>query len=799
MNSTEPQQNSEENNYLDCKSLYDDIQQTAHIPGIARETTSPTQVVIRDMYINLGDVYNNFQTQGVKPKVVFVYADAVLIPANVVLDGTGLIIAARRVEVEGNRRVLLDYRKSLVARLIVYTNELVGSLDAVAVTSLNPQEPPTVFPVGPVDSKGVLIAYRQEKPTKTPLDRLEQGVSLAIGEDFYISLVSIFQFATLLFDTNPQLADSMLSWIKGSTAESLELTEMNLQSSSLLVMLKASYGKATFVPSLDQQLYKDLAKAFVDAAQAYERNYERFSDKNEAIESRKEAAKLMLAERLDKTGFVNKLIEQTLSDLQKAENAVNTAKNRLESQNNKVNLAKISFELGLKQWEYEQTLKAVFQGIGAVLSFAAAIPALFAGQPQIAATAVASVPAKFTEIAKVMEMLAKITSALQNIVTASQQIKEASNNLSQAGSVAQLMNQIGEIGNEDLSGSLYWDEFELETAKLLKIAIDNNVGGAQEYKLQLDILALYGKSLATNQLAVVRITQELVRLNLQREVSEKQQQRLSDYVNSLSASQPPNADMIQMFYQRYLDVKRSLFIALKNYSWAYKYWALRDSSFKLSILKNVPDLKNDLAKIQQDYTEALESFDPPPQELSSITYRISAPEVLESLRQTKEATWPITLDNGNFSSFHRVRLSTIRVWIEGVRLGGKSIFINITNSGNYRDHLKGQNYQFTAAPLTRGFQYRANLKKEENLIKEVGGNPNWLFNNGESGYVELDGKVVNKLDYAYFEPTPFSDWKISLTSKKNEGIDLSGVTQIVMEFAGSVISSDTSRLMMLKR
>ena len=55
---------------------------------------------------------------------------------------------------------------------------------------------------------------------------------------------------------------------------------------------------------------------------------------------------------------------------------------------------------------------------------------------------------------------------------------------------------------------------------------------------------------------------------------------------------------------------------------------------------------------------------------------------------------------------------------------------------------------------------------------------------GSFGYVEVDGVVDNEVRYAYFQPTPFGEWHIKVTG---DGLDLSGVTRVVMQFAGSVI------------
>ena len=49
----------------------------------------------------------------------------------------------------------------------------------------------------------------------------------------------------------------------------------------------------------------------------------------------------------------------------------------------------------------------------------------------------------------------------------------------------------------------------------------------------------------------------------------------------------------------------------------------------------------------------------------------------------------------------------------------------------------------------------------------------------------IDGAVDAEVSYAYFAPTPFSNWQLSISAP---GMDLSGVSSIVMDFAGSAIA-----------
>ncbi len=138
----------------------------------------------------------------------------------------------------------------------------------------------------------------------------------------------------------------------------------------------------------------------------------------------------------------------------------------------------------------------------------------------------------------------------------------------------------------------------------------------------------------------------------------------------------------------------------------------------------------------------------------------------------------IGLNTSAFSDLSRVRLRTVRMWIEGaVPPSSTRITVRMETAGNYLDRFEGTKYQFTSKPLQRIFRYRVSDKRE--------GTPNWRFENGTFGYIEVDGTVDDEVRYAYFEPTPFSEWTIKINA--SEGVNLTGVTKITMEVAGSVI------------
>ena len=198
-----------------------------------------------------------------------------------------------------------------------------------------------------------------------------------------------------------------------------------------------------------------------------------------------------------------------------------------------------------------------------------------------------------------------------------------------------------------------------------------------------------------------------------------------------------------------------------------------------------------MTSLAMDSANALSRFDPPPQVMEHMVYEIIEPSIIKQLRATGQVTWVLPIDDPHFAGMERVRLNTIRVWLEGINLKqGDSVFVNVTTAGNYLDRYKGVDYQFNSKQLTRSFKY---------MLSAQGESPGWIFDDGRLGFVQIDGTVDKEVAYAYFQPTPFSEWSISLLSN-NPGIDFSTVSKITMFMEGTVIPATAeARKVLIKK
>ncbi|HEY5979706.1 MAG TPA: hypothetical protein VIT41_08725 [Microlunatus sp.] len=150
--------------------------------------------------------------------------------------------------------------------------------------------------------------------------------------------------------------------------------------------------------------------------------------------------------------------------------------------------------------------------------------------------------------------------------------------------------------------------------------------------------------------------------------------------------------------------------------------------------------------------------------------------VVSALAVDGRASWVLPAEVPGFPRSDRVRLTCVRIWLEGAQLpDGGTVDIRIATRGNYLDRVGRTSYRFTTKPLVRDFQYR--------VVHADDGSAEWLFPNGSYGRIEVDGVVDEEIGFARVHPTPFAAWHVTATGDR---LDLSGLTRVVLQFAGSV-------------
>lgn len=787
---------------FDWAEFYHGLQARANVPDATITEIDANHAVFQAMYLDLADVKLALLSSGFNPPLVTVVADVLNVPIGCgwSLSGAVLQIQARRVQTTGDFRVNLDFRTSDTASLTLYCAELAGRVQVVAAQA---GKDPTALEVDqPSPAGGVQLLLAGGVPVKRAIT-WAQGIPFALPPWFEQSMRTEFIVASLLYSAHPEVAISQYAWLKNWTGYNDEVLGIFLQSCSLLALLSAQVNAtengAVFVPYLTGAVYSDLARAYVAEAGQYESDFRALQTRKAVDDQFIALARTLLANKTYESNYTTALLAQARQNFDNAAAATEAARKTLSGAQLNAKLVGIDFEkVGVPEWEREQILKAVIALGTAVVTFAVGIGAMLLGDPAAggaaasgaiegakAAEQAAEAGSKIAELAKqlteIMGKLKKLGEALEKVYKLASAIVAVVGDIEHAGSYAdKLRDMNADLGGADLTAGYQWQIYQQASDAALAGPVEAGIGFADELKLAVDAVAVYGQALAAAQVAAIEAGQRYAAVSLQAQLARQQQDELQRYVDSLVKGEAAPAALMQRFYELYLGAKGGLFTAIQGYRASYYYWALLPSNVNPSIVDGVDGLDTglrNLTGISLDFQTALEHFDPPPQLLSDKQFAITDQAVLQALAAHGEARWVLPAEAHAFAGFDRVRLNRMRVWLEGAKVSdGGSVSVLVSTQGNYLDRFKGKQYQFTSKPLTRDFTYRVSGKRSAS--------PDWRFPDGSFGYVEVDGVVDNEVAYAYFQPTPFGEWHISVTGDE---LDLSGVTRVVMQFAGSVI------------
>lgn len=789
----------------DWKTLFAQLQAQAKVPFAQSQSLDGNSGAFRAMYLDLGEIAAAVNAAPSPPALLEIDADVLAIPAGFAwpVSGTAAVIRARRIEAGADAKIEIDFRGGAQSSLILYFSEIGGSIEVLGVTASG-STPWTSTISAPSAPGGLLIGLQGGAVAATALT-WAQGLPMQATQTVTDYLSTEFIFASLLFDQQPELALSMFTWVKDWTAASPAMLGDFLRSASMVALLSqeidASANGAAFVPFLTGKIYTDLASAYAAQAKDYETKYLALSTQSVLTENDIALAKTLLADQAAQSSYVTQLLAQAKSNYDNASQAVTVAQSRFAAAKTQVDLTKIDFEeRGVPEWKREQIAKAVFDLAMAVVTFGAGIAAMFAGDEagggaavdgavegakaaEAAAETGSAIAATASKLKEIMATLKKIAEALEKLYTFSQKIVEIAQQIGSAESKAAALAAMDvSTGGVDLTATSSWQVYQLNADDALAGPVSDGIEFADDLKLAIDTVAIYGQGLAAAQVAAIQAGQRFARVQLQLALAQEQQQNLQQYVDALTAGEQATAGMMQLFYRRYLDFKSGLFAAAQDYRASYFYWALQQSTVRPSIVDPVADMQaglDTLTSMTLDDVAFLQHFQMPPQTMSQQLVHITDPAVLESFRTTKSASWPITLDEPAFAGEDRVRLSRVRIWLENTSAGEDySVELMIKTSGSYQDRFEGLPFQFVAQPLKRGFKYEVTAHPQ--------GGADWTFSSGLSGKVEVDGSLDQLVNYAYFQPTPFTQWTVTLAAGP-ANLDLSGLTRITMEFAGSTI------------
>ncbi len=282
----------------------------------------------------------------------------------------------------------------------------------------------------------------------------------------------------------------------------------------------------------------------------------------------------------------------------------------------------------------------------------------------------------------------------------------------------------------------------------MKFVIDQNVRGAVAYQGELEKMANYGQTILQVQSGLVKAQHHLIQLKVSSEQAEAKKARLEVLVANYEKNASGEAELAKEFFGALMDLKRPVYLALSLYQAAYEYWSLKPAEKRISLLDSPASLQASLAGLKEKFAETLQNFPTEPQPFEGKSIRVSDAGKLNELLQTGSLSVPVGLNNSAFSGLNRVRLESVRVFLHFK--GGspnRLIACNLTSAGAFADRMQTKEFAFQSKSLLRLFEYRTNAAGVPEIL--------------------VDGRVADKLAFAYFEPTPFTQWTVSLINRSD--------------------------------
>lgn len=750
----------------------------------------PISRITSDLHINLSDWITEQNLYATKPSKVVVFADTIEVSKNfnLVVNNQNIVIFARQIVGAGSATFVLGQQGS-AASVTVIAEDIETPINVLAFQSDGSISRESL--TGQT-GHGASVVLAGERYRHTTIDSNITGQMKLAKAPFTDVLNRSFDMAASLFDSNPELSLKLISWIEqsmrfsGSVVEDDPiLSDLYLQTVAFKQFIAFNTKESNYVPYLDRVLYQDKYEAYLKAMIAYQDQWDIIQDRNTQVEDKIESSKLALANVEDVLNAQQSVIKQTQSNIDKIGDSLTEIDSQYKAQELVTLSARTTYLVGVENWKTQQQLNAALAIFKAIAEIGSAVSGVFTGNlsgvndltEQLAKTPEALDKAKnlVTNIKSVTGIIDSVTKTISGIAQLTADVKSTIKQQKISEAMDGFNFNIPTLNESNLA----WDLMLTEVRSNLRYADSLGIKGARNYLLELEKQILLGKAINTTQLNFAQEQAKLVDLLLTKSVTVNQQQRLNSAIDGFQ-SDSDSFDSIERELSRILmHFKRPMYVALSNYVQAYEYWALKPSEVTPSLNKRYLDYQFDLASIENEYVNALSSFHPAPQDFTIDNYVISGEEQLASFADSGQINFAIPLEQSQFCAFDRVRLSTIRVFLEGENLPyGKQLNLNISSSGNYQDRYENNDYQFSSSPLSRAFYYRL----DDPTTNDVS--------------IITDGALANTFEYAYFQPTPFSSWNVTLNNFDSTVLDqntyLRDVEQIRVEFLGSGIPNGNS-------
>ena len=395
----------------------------------------------------------------------------------------------------------------------------------------------------------------------------------------------------------------------------------------------------------------------------------------------------------------------------------------------------------------------------------------------------------------------KLSSSLAKAATGGKKIVEAAMKIAQIAQMAatmeassrEILSSIGQTATRELSsfevqgldvvtgGSQEWDSLGAtieDTFENLGGGAIKEIDGGTEYRLEFRNLIIAGRALSQARLAVAKANSQLAEMRLRSQAARNAVAIAQSRVDQLGEQIGRDDTLAQLAFNKILDAKRAVYLALEAYRRAFLYFTLSDEAEAPALPRltaPVDAFRSAVANITSRLliNSALER---PPQPLTEGYVTLDAASLSSLKADEGFFTWTLPVDHKAFADMGRIRFTTMRVYVEGLTYDGH-VEVQIANSGVYADKspVDGTARHFVSEPLREAFIYDG---------ATITGNGDKL-----TATIILDGGIAPRYQGDFFNPTPFTTWTFRIKAQGDQPPpDLSSVKSLNVHFIGEALA-----------
>ncbi len=261
--------------------------------------------------------------------------------------------------------------------------------------------------------------------------------------------------------------------------------------------------------------------------------------------------------------------------------------------------------------------------------------------------------------------------------------------------------------------------------------------------------------------------------------SEAQTQAFNDEaLNTVSQANLP--DLVTFASRIYYAARNQIMEVLDLTARAYRFWAVSDYNIVTNAYQNNPVTKFDSEILNQASRNILNPYGALMRDrygtnstpFNGMIYDVPQAMLKASSFNTSGLIYVNInlLDIIKLRKSFNVRVTSVRVWIAGITTSDNTLLVEITHSGN--EKILDQH--------GRAFEFHHDEIKKQFFLRDIN---NRII--GEEANFGIENALNETTKNKYAAVGPFTMWQILVDLEVNPGLDLSKVTGIQLEFAGT--------------